>query len=187
MMNNRDFIAKRAAAYFKPGDVVNLGIGIPSLCGSYAVSGVLFQSENGFIGIGPKADGLMVNERYANAGGVNFVPVPGSSAFDVAASFCVIRSGRLAATVLGGLQVSADGDLANWAPPMPKARPGVAQLSAGFGKHNGELTAGDKFLNGANGVLNAGLRMVGSAAAIYNLATGTVKNDVSEKAWKVEF
>ena len=57
----------------------------------------------------------------------------------------------------------------------------------GFGKHDGELTAGDKFLNGANGVLNAGLRMVGSAAAIYNLATGTVKNDVSEKAWKVEF
>ena len=58
---------------------------------------------------------------------------------------------------------------------------------AGFGKHDSELTAGDKFLNGANGVLNAGLRMVGSAAAIYNLATGTVKNDVSEKAWKVEF
>lgn len=59
--------------------------------------------------------------------------------------------------------------------------------AAGFGKHEGELTAGDKFLNGANGVLNAGLRMVGSAAAIYNLATGTVKNDVSEKAWNVEF
>ena len=58
---------------------------------------------------------------------------------------------------------------------------------AGFGKHDGEQTAGDKFLNGGNGVLNAGLRMVGSAAAIYNLATGTVKNDVSEKAWKVEF
>ena len=60
-------------------------------------------------------------------------------------------------------------------------------FAAGFGKHDGELTAGDKFLNGANGVLNAGLRMVGSAAAIYNLATGTVKNDASEKAWKVEF
>ena len=57
--------------------------------------------------------------------------------------------------------------------------------NAGFGKHENE-TAGDKFLNGGNGVLNAGLRMVGSAAAIYNLATGTVKNDVSEKAWKVE-
>lgn len=57
----------------------------------------------------------------------------------------------------------------------------------GFGKHDDEQTAGDKFLNGGNGVLNAGLRMVGSAAAIYNLATGTVKNDASEKAWKVEF
>ena len=58
---------------------------------------------------------------------------------------------------------------------------------AGFGKPGDEQTAGDKFLNGGNGVLNAGLHMVGSAAAIYNLATGTVKNDASEKAWKVEF
>ena len=56
---------------------------------------------------------------------------------------------------------------------------------AGFGKHDGEQTAGDMFLNGGNGVLNAGLRMVGSAAAIYNLATGTVKNDASEKAWTI--
>ena len=55
---------------------------------------------------------------------------------------------------------------------------------AGFGKHENE-TAGDKFLNGGNGVLNAGLRMVGSAAAIYNLATGTVKNNASEKAWTI--
>ena len=59
--------------------------------------------------------------------------------------------------------------------------------NAGFGKHDDEQTAGDKFLNGGNGVLNAGLRMVGSAAAIYNLATGTVKNAASESAWKVEF
>lgn len=117
-MNNRNFIAKRAAAYFKPGDVVNLGIGIPSLCGSYAAQGVLFQSENGFIGIGATVnEGLMANERFVNAGGVHFEPVPGSSAFDVAMSFGVIRSGRLAATVLGGLQVSAQGDLANWATP----------------------------------------------------------------------
>ena len=57
--------------------------------------------------------------------------------------------------------------------------------AAGFGKHDDEQTAGDKFLNGGNGVLNAGLRMVGSAAAIYNLATGTVKNDASEKAWTI--
>ena len=59
-------------------------------------------------------------------------------------------------------------------------------FDAGFGKHEGELTAGDKFLNGANGVLNAGLRMVGSAAAIYNLATGTVKNTVNENVLKFD-
>lgn len=116
-MENRQFIARRAAAYFKSGDVVNVGIGIPSLCGDYAVPGVLFQSENGFIGVGGTAEGLVKNERFYNAGGVAFVPVPGGSAFDTAMSFGVIRSGRMAATVLGGLQVSAKGDLANWATP----------------------------------------------------------------------
>lgn len=130
-MDNRNFIAKRAAAYFQPGDVVNLGIGIPSLCGSYAVDGVLFQSENGFIGIGPTVqEGLMKNERFVNAGGVPFVPVPGSSAFDVAMSFNVIRCGRLAATVLGGLQVSAQGDLANWATPAGPSEWGAPWICA---------------------------------------------------------
>lgn len=116
-MDNRHFIARRAAAYFQAGDVVNVGIGIPSLCGDYAVPGVLFQTENGLIGVGETADGLVKTERFYNAGGVPFVPVPGASAFDVAMSFGVIRSGRMAATVLGGLQVSAQGDLANWAAP----------------------------------------------------------------------
>ena len=60
----------------------------------------------------------------------------------------------------------------------------VSGYGAGFGKHDDEQTAGDKFLNGGNGVLNAGLRMVGSAAAIYNLATGTVKNTVNENVLK---
>ena len=110
-------IAKRAARYFQSGDVVNLGIGIPSLCGNYAEPGVLFQAENGFIGVGATAEGLMVNERTYNAGGVPFIPVPGSSGFDVAMAFGVIRSGRLAATVLGALQVSERGDLANWSTP----------------------------------------------------------------------
>ncbi|MCB7051173.1 3-oxoacid CoA-transferase subunit B [Intestinimonas butyriciproducens] len=116
-MEKRHLIAKRAARYFQSGDVVNLGIGIPSLCGNYAEPGVLFQAENGFIGVGATAEGLMVNERTYNAGGVPFIPVPGSSGFDVAMAFGVIRSGRLAATVLGALQVSERGDLANWSTP----------------------------------------------------------------------
>ena len=116
-MDKRHLIAKRAARYFQSGDVVNLGIGIPSLCGNYAEPGVFFQAENGFIGVGATAEGLMVNERTYNAGGVPFIPVPGSSGFDVAMAFGVIRSGRLAATVLGALQVSERGDLANWSTP----------------------------------------------------------------------
>ena len=116
-MDKRHLIAKRAARYFQSGDVVNIGIGIPSLCGNYAEPGVLFQAENGFIGVGATAEGLMVNERTYNAGGVPFIPVPGSSGFDVAMAFGVIRSGRLAATVLGALQVSERGDLANWSTP----------------------------------------------------------------------
>ena len=116
-MDKRHLIAKRAARYFQSGDVVNLGIGIPSLCGNYAEPGVLFQAENGFIVVGATAEGLMVNERTYNAGGVPFIPVPGSSGFDVAMAFGVIRSGRLAATVLGALQVSERGDLANWSTP----------------------------------------------------------------------
>ena len=116
-MDKRHLIAKRAARYFQSGDVVNLGIGIPSLCGNYAEPGVFFQAENGFIGVGATAEGLMVNERTYNAGGVPFIPVPGSSGFDVAMAFGVISSGRLAATVLGALQVSERGDLANWSTP----------------------------------------------------------------------
>lgn len=116
-MDNRNKIAKRAARYFKSGDVVNLGIGIPSLCSDYAEEGVLFQAENGVIGMGAVAKGLMANEYYYNAGGIPFVPVAGASAHDVAMAFGVIRSGRMSATVLGALQVSKNGDISNWASP----------------------------------------------------------------------
>ena len=116
-MDNRHFIARRAAQYFHKGEVVNLGIGIPSLCANYAEEGVLFQTENGLIGMGGIPQEENPSIYFYNAGGIPFVPVAGASAFDVAMSFGVIRSGRMAATVLGGLQVSADGDLANWATP----------------------------------------------------------------------
>ena len=65
-MDNRLFIAKRAARYFKSGDIVNLGVGIPSMCGNYAEPGVMFQTENGFIGVGPVAEGLMMNDGLKN-------------------------------------------------------------------------------------------------------------------------
>ena len=92
-MDNRLFIAKRAARYFKSGDVVNLGVGIPSMCGNYAESGVMFQTENGFIGVGPVAEGLMVNDGYYNAGGIPYIPLPGGCGFDSAMSFGIVCRG----------------------------------------------------------------------------------------------
>lgn len=117
MLDNRHFIARRAAQYFQVGDVVNLGVGIPGLCADYAGKGIMFQTENGLIGVGDTATDLMVTDRACDASSHPFVPMPGASVFDTATSFAIIRSGRMAATVLGGLQVSAEGDLANWATP----------------------------------------------------------------------
>jgi 3-oxoacid CoA-transferase B subunit len=116
-MNARNRIARRAAQYFSEGDVVNLGIGIPSLCSDYAPAGVMFHTENGLVGMGHLAQGALAVEGFSNATAMRFEPVPGASAFDSADSFALVRSGKLAASVLGGLQVAANGDLANWAQP----------------------------------------------------------------------
>lgn len=116
-MTKREIIAKRAAAYFKSGDVVNLGVGIPNLCADYAVEGVFFQVENGYLGAGGVATGVEKTESYANPSNVEFVPMKGGSSFSHAMSFAMIRSGRMDATVLGALQVAENGDLANWASP----------------------------------------------------------------------
>lgn len=116
-MNPRNRIARRAAEYFTDGDVINLGIGIPSLCSDYAPPGVMFHTENGLVGMGPLVEGMLAVEGFSNATALRFIPVPGASAFDSAESFALVRSGKLAATVLGGLQVAANGDLANWAQP----------------------------------------------------------------------
>ena len=97
--------------------MVNLGVGIPGLCADYTEKGIMFQTENGLIGVGDTATDLMVTDRACDASSHPFVPMPRASVFDTATSFAIIRSGRMAATVLGGLQVSAKGDLANWATP----------------------------------------------------------------------
>ena len=116
-MTSREIIARRAAKYFQSGDVVNLGIGIPALCTEYAEPGVMFQTENGYLGTGVLAEGIEKTESYCNATAMEFVPVRGGSAFDHCMSFGMIRGGRVDATVLGALQVAENGDLANWASP----------------------------------------------------------------------
>ena len=113
---DRDTVAMRAAKELKEGDYVNLGLGIPNLCALHIPDGVIFQSENGVLGYGPLVmeDEIEKAEfHYTDAGGRFWTPASGMSLFDVVTSFAMIRSGRLI-TILGALQVSEKGDLANW-------------------------------------------------------------------------
>ncbi len=118
-MEAKDIIAKRVAKEFKDGDVVNLGIGLPTLVPNYIEEGVeiILHSENGFTGIGtaPSEDDIDMN--LVNAGGMPVSIIPGGSFFDSSMSFSIIRGGHLDATVLGALQVDEEGNLANWMIP----------------------------------------------------------------------
>jgi len=116
-MENRVLIAKRVAQELNNGDVVNLGIGIPTLVANYIPSDkkVILHSENGFIGLGPA--GETIDPDLTNAGGQPAGIVPTGSTFDSSMSFAIVRGGHLDATVLGALQVDQEGNLANWTVP----------------------------------------------------------------------
>ncbi|MGI5901152.1 MAG: CoA transferase subunit B [Desulfitobacteriia bacterium] len=118
-MNIREIIARRVAKLLKEGDVVNLGIGLPTEVANYIPEGVtiLLQSENGFIGVGPAPAPGEEDPDIVNAGGQPVTILPGGAAFDSATSFGIIRGGHLAATVLGALEVDEKGNLANWMIP----------------------------------------------------------------------
>lgn len=115
----REVIAKRVAKELKDGDVVNLGIGLPTLVANYIPEGmdVTFQSENGFVGLGPVPEAGKEDKDLVNAGGQPVTIRPGGAFFDSAMSFTIIRGGHVDATVLGALQVDQKGNLANWMIP----------------------------------------------------------------------
>lgn len=116
-MDNKNFIARRVAQYFKSGDVVNLGIGLPLLVSNYVEDGIMFHAENGMIGAGEAAEGIFKVEGFSNAGGLEIVPVSGACCFDSSMSFSMVRNGRIAGSVLGCFEVAENGDLANWKIP----------------------------------------------------------------------
>ena len=118
----RELMALRVARELQPGSVVNLGIGLPTQVANFvpADSGVLLQAENGILGYGgilESDDAAAFDQDLINAGGQPVSLHPGASFFDSAASFAMIRGGHVDCAVLGGLQVSARGDLANWSVP----------------------------------------------------------------------
>jgi acetate CoA/acetoacetate CoA-transferase beta subunit len=118
-MDAQTIIARRVALELRPGNLVNLGIGIPTLVANYVPPGlnIFFQSENGLIGTGPIAEQGMAHPLLTDAGGRPISALPGASTFDSAMSFALIRGGHVDITVLGGLQVDAYGHLANWMIP----------------------------------------------------------------------
>jgi acetate CoA/acetoacetate CoA-transferase beta subunit len=118
-MDAQTLIARRVALELRPGNLVNLGIGIPTLVANYVLPGlnVFFQSENGLIGTGPMPEEGMAHPLLTDAGGRPISALPGASTFDSAMSFALIRGGHVDVTVLGGLQVDAEGHLANWMIP----------------------------------------------------------------------
>ena len=122
----REVIAKRAALELKDGDVVNLGIGLPTLIPNYLPQGVkvILQSENGLLGIGATPEAGKENPDYTNAGGMYITCISGGSTFDSATSFGIIRGGHVHASILGALQCDAEGNLANWMIPGKKT-PGM--------------------------------------------------------------
>ena len=122
----REVIARRAALELHDGDVVNLGIGLPTLIPDYLPEGVsvILQSENGLIGMGPTPKEGEENKDFVNSGGGYITAVPGAWACSSCDSFALIRGGHVDVTFLGALEVDEKGDLANWIIPGKKA-PGM--------------------------------------------------------------
>ena len=134
----QEFIAKRVAHELSDGDVVNLGIGLPTKVANFVPQGktIIFQSENGFVGLGPSPSEDNINPYITNAGGVPVTILPGGAFFDSATSFGIIRGGHVNLTVLGALQVDERGNIANYMIPgkMVPGMGGAMDLLSGAKK-----------------------------------------------------
>lgn len=122
----KEIIAKRIAKEFKPNDIITLGIGLPTEAANYVDESmnIIFQSENGIVGLGKDQQGPVYNDKIINAGGVCVELNRGASFYDSQMAFTIMRGGHIDATVLGALQVDGEGSIASWQIPG-KFVPGI--------------------------------------------------------------